>query len=578
MCNIQDAFRSEQGMFGINTIRLSAYFLLLIIPALAGAAEKEPPRATIEAFVASKIWAVANSGRMEIGELDYEIYLDGSANSGRISVKGKLVLREDLYESDEAALDAAVKTRLEDTELVAEGLRRARSAYGNRVRVVTVVNQKGNWTPFEGNVFFQREVGGWSLSVPTFGEGIRYAEPAGRQKQWFMQGREPVAFIVVDSPEFEKIAQLAVSMGQAYENERLELVERLERFFENEVVIERSIGDNDAVRIFVFRNLEPFGPKKRHSIFGPLAGEWEFSIEGKAEFFQPLKRSFGRMDTGDIVPARLIGRIRYAGQTAGAPTGWRATVNASLPENWPRVRENDRFGVGVYEVHDVPWDGEKFEKTIDFSRTTWRVISHQLGGDSADAVDGTSGRQSGNEALRGGVTEEGALESTSDEAGEEAGFSTKTGGTDVGGASDIEVVESESEFSRKPSDVDSEEHVFAPGYIEQADQTANAGGVRESGTPSDRDIPAELLALAERGPLTVRALRGFGLLDAEEDRVVLALRSRGIDLLGADVRQLRLWADAGGVDEKSFSENEMLQLREVILKLDMVEEKVGLNG
>jgi hypothetical protein len=548
-------------MFNINTLRLAFFLFIMILPALAGAKEKEPSRSTIEDFVASKIWAVADSGRMEIRELDYEVYLDESGNSGRISVKGKLMLRDDLYERAGEAWEAAVNAQLADPELAAEGRERARKAYGNQLDIVKVVNTKGSWTPFNGNVFFQREVNGWSLSVPMFGESIRYAEPDGKRKAWFIErNRNPGAFIVVDSPEFETLVQLSVLMGQAYENDRLELFKRMEPFFENVAVIERFTKDDDAVQIFVFKNKEPFAPRKSLG----RRGRWEFTIEGEAEFLQPLKRSFGRMETGDIVPARVVGSIWYSGQSAEAPTGWKATMSVLLPENWPRVRENVRLGITPGEAYEVPWDGEKFERSSGSRSRFWRVTSRQPEGGSTPSIGVTSGRESGNDGSRDG-------------AGEEGAFSMEKEGSDVGVASNSDVVEIES-VRLERAGAAAEEHVFSVADLEQADEPDKAGSVRESGTLADREIPAELLALAERGVLTVRALRGFGFLDAEEDRIVLSLRSRGIDLLGADIRQLRLWADVGGVDEKSFSENEMFQLRKVIFKLEMLEERVKSRG
>lgn len=46
--------------------------------------------------------------------------------------------------------------------------------------------------------------------------------------------------------------------------------------------------------------------------------------------------------------------------------------------------------------------------------------------------------------------------------------------------------------------------------------------------------PQELLDLAEQDRLTLRALRGFGVLPADYDRLILALRQTDVDLLGAN--------------------------------------------
>ena len=186
-------------------------------------------------------------------------------------------------------------------------------------------------------------------------------------------------------------------------------------------------------------------------------------------------------------------------------------------------------------------------------------------GDLPDAIGEYSGKDSTGGALKDGVFPDDAFAVESDDGGETNGSNT-------------ELVETETLDPIGRAGAEPEGELLSEEAVGPTSELRKNHKFQERDDIADVHVPAELLALAQRGALTVRGLRGFGLLDAEEDRVMLSLRSRGIDLLGADVRQLRLWVDAGGLDEKSFSENEMLQLRKVILKLDMVEEKVQSSG
>jgi hypothetical protein len=206
------------------------------------------------------------------------------------------------------------------------------------------------------------------------------------------------------------------------------------------------------------------------------------------------------------------------------------------------------------QVGDVPPPEEQIALATDASKR-----------DLPDAVGVYSGKDSTGGVLEDEIVPDDAFTMESEDGGET-------------NASNTELVETETIDPIARVGADPEGEVLSEEAAEPTNEPRKSHSIRERDDIANVDVPAELLALAERGALTVRGLRGFGLLDAEEDRVMLSLRSRGIDLLGADVRQLRLWADAGGVDDKSFSENEMFQLRKVILKLDMVEEKVGSSG
>ena len=202
------------------------------------------------------------------------------------------------------------------------------------------------------------------------------------------------------------------------------------------------------------------------------------------------------------------------------------------------------------QVGDVPPPEEQIALATD-----------ALGRDLPDAVGGYSGKDSTGGVLKDGVVPDDAFAVESEDGGET-------------NASDTELVETETidPIARVGAEPEGE------GFSEEAtDPTKELGkdnNIQEREDVADVDVPAELLALAERGALTVRGLRGFGRLDAEEDRLVLSLRSRGINALSADLRELRLWAEADGVDDLSFSENEMRTLRGLIFKLESIDQKV----
>ena len=550
MLAISNPLRKARHLSGLGVTHLMAALFLFTFSVPVWGNEEEPSRAIIEAFVASKIHHVGTWKIMEIGELDYALFADAGGNSGRISVKGKLVLRENLYEGAGGTFEAAVKSRLEDPELVPHGLRRAREAYGGNVEFVQVVNRRGNWSAFEGNVFFQREVGGWSFSVPMFAEAIRYQEPAGRSLDWFMRGQDKQV-IEVGSPEFETIVELAVILGMGFEDERREFVARLEQFFQGEIVAE-LFRDDDVTEIFVVKKEDSFGLTKS----AQTRGAWEFRMKGQAEFLQPLKRSFGRMEAGDIVPATLGGSVRYVVQIGQSAGRWTADMYVTLPTNW-RVRENEAFD----KAFNARWDEGRFVQATGYKR--WRVISreHERGG--PQAVGPSTAEDIGKTRLGGATGQERTSAGEMEEKGEAP-------------ASGAKIVLGDTVEELELADAEAQDQETA--MVEQDVAREKVDDAREVAGITEESLPAGLLALAERRALTVRGLRGFGFLSSEEDRLVLSLRSRGIDVLSADVRDLRLWADVGGVEGDAFSEDELLQLRNLILKLETIEGIAGVTG
>lgn len=78
--------------------------------------------------------------------------------------------------------------------------------------------------------------------------------------------------------------------------------------------------------------------------------------------------------------------------------------------------------------------------------------------------------------------------------------------------------------------------------------------------PAD-ERPAELVALARAGQLTVRALRGFGQLVAADDALALQLRALGMDLYAADASAIETWLQAGQVPEAARERLQALAAR-----------------
>lgn len=78
--------------------------------------------------------------------------------------------------------------------------------------------------------------------------------------------------------------------------------------------------------------------------------------------------------------------------------------------------------------------------------------------------------------------------------------------------------------------------------------------------PAD-ERPAELVALARAGQLTVRALRGFGQLVAADDALALQLRALGMDLYAADASAIETWLQAGQVPEQARERLQALAAR-----------------
>ena len=58
------------------------------------------------------------------------------------------------------------------------------------------------------------------------------------------------------------------------------------------------------------------------------------------------------------------------------------------------------------------------------------------------------------------------------------------------------------------------------------------------------EVQQQLLELHQQGRLTLRAVRAWGQLPSEADRLALALREAGFNLLDADLDQLTLWVEA----------------------------------
>ncbi|WP_287044490.1 hypothetical protein [Desulfonatronospira sp. MSAO_Bac3] len=66
----------------------------------------------------------------------------------------------------------------------------------------------------------------------------------------------------------------------------------------------------------------------------------------------------------------------------------------------------------------------------------------------------------------------------------------------------------------------------------------------------ETDLPPELLPLAEQDALTVRALRGWGMLPEKFDSLILAFQHLDSDLLGADHRQIRVLSQEARQDSQ----------------------------
>jgi hypothetical protein len=84
--------------------------------------------------------------------------------------------------------------------------------------------------------------------------------------------------------------------------------------------------------------------------------------------------------------------------------------------------------------------------------------------------------------------------------------------------------------------------------------------------PPDERQP-ELVALARRGSLTVRALRGFGQLSAQHDGLALKLRELGLDLYAADAPTIDTWLAAHEAQTRTLPDDVVEPLQELAIRL-----------
>ena len=440
----------------------------------------------IERYIISQ-----SSYPFEIGELKYSISMNNDGVSGRISVAGKYILKEDLYgqSGTERRLRSAVIKRLGDVALAENlaivGINRVYQKYEMEFRPYEVVNKKNEKFEFRGNIPFQMEVDGWSYSTSRLTVSIRGRAPTGYTKLYYKK-RTPLLtkqghslFFVEGTQEYSDLIDLAVMKANTYEKNMHQFIAVLKEFFfsGNKLHILRGETMEPKAVIRVHGDTNKF--VQPHAVRGARIG-WLFNLEGEKEVLREDEetRTWGSrrlgLAIGDKFPVQITGRIIENKEVWRAQDVTIKTPTRGLSSKMP----SNKYTRGV-------WMGDRFEGT-SIRRWTLKNMSLVNGGEAGS--DETDDRVSGMV-----LTTEPLMLST------------------------------------------------------------------------------EVAVLAGKGELTVRALRAFGLLNPDQDRLVLSLSNRKVDLLSVGSGQLRSWVKAGGVGELVFSEEESRELRALLLKIESLE-------